>query len=246
MISAQPLILGIVGLALAFLGRSRSPDPLRRLRDLVPTASSAPRFRVRRLHGRIVPALLLGVVVGLVGLPAGIPLGAAAGWGAMRALGRLESASERRARQARSAELPAVLDLLAVCLRAGLPVGQAVDVVASALPGQLTAELATVATLYELGSGPAAWNEVRADPVLGPLARAAGRSGESGSALASDFERLATDHRAQIALTTAVHTRRLALATLAPLGLCFLPAFVCLGVVPVVLSVARQVLEAAG
>jgi hypothetical protein len=29
---------------------------------------------------------------------------------------------------------------------------------------------------------------------------------------------------------------------MAPLGLCFLPAFVCLGIVPVVLSLATEVL----
>ena len=35
--------------------------------------------------------------------------------------------------------------------------------------------------------------------------------------------------------------RRAGVWVLAPLGLCFLPAFVCLGVVPLVLGIAGQV-----
>jgi hypothetical protein len=243
-VNADAVELGLAGLALAVLPpRSRSPSPLRRLRDIVPRTQRQRRPAARRPDSRKALALLAwAAVTGLVGPPAGLLVGAVAGWAAWRAACRSDRAAGRRRRQRLGSELPSVLDLLAVCLRAGLPVGQALAVVTAALPGEVTRQLRRVATLYELGAGAAAWDEVRADSVLGPVARAAVRSGESGAALASDFERLAAEHRDQTSLDATVHTQRTALVALAPLGLCFLPAFVCLGVVPVVLSVAHQVL----
>lgn len=236
--------LGLAGLALAVLPSwSRSPSPLRRLRDLLPRPArrtrSGPRWRP---DGRRLLAVLAGSAVAvLVGLPTGLVAGGVAGWAAWNGTGRLERAADRRGRRVLADQLPPVLDLLAVCLRAGLPAGQALGVVSSAVPGAVGAQLGRVAALYELGAGTAAWHEVRSDPVLGPVARAAIRSGESGSALAADFERLADEHRARSALHATVHTQRVALVALAPLGLCFLPAFVCLGVVPLVLGIAGQV-----
>ncbi|HEX5494425.1 MAG TPA: type II secretion system F family protein [Mycobacteriales bacterium] len=182
----------------------------------------------------------------LVGMPIGPLAGLLAGWTTVRLCGRLEPAELRRARQERRAELPAVLDLLAVGLSTGLPLESALDLVAGALPGALSADLHTVAELHRLGAGPAvAWNEARADPVLGPVARAAVRSGESGSALALAFDRIAAEHRADGVVRSETAARRAGVWAMAPLGLCFLPAFVCLGVVPVVLGIAHQILGTA-
>lgn len=202
-------------------------------------------FRRRPGAHALLASVLGAAVILLVGMPLGPPVGLAAGWVATRVCRRLEPAGQRRIRQARQADLPAVLDLLAVCLGSGLPLAPALDLVATALPGALSADLLTVARLQRLGAGAAAaWDGVRADPLLGPVARAATRSGESGSALARTFERLAAEHRSDAVQRAEAGARRAGVLAMAPLGLCHLPAFVCLGVVPVVLGIARQVLGA--
>lgn len=254
------LCLGLTGVALFAVPPAARSVPLDRLgtrfaesirvgrgrhRPAVPVAPS----RLAGLAGRArssLPRFVVGVatgavVVALTGPRLGLPLGALAGWGAGRWARRLRPPSERN-----PDELPGLLDLLAVCLRAGLPPVSALDVVARALPGPLSTDLLAVAGLHTLGAGPAAWNDLRDDPVLGPVARAAIRSGESGSALAVAFERLAAEQRASTELDAQARARRAGVLAMVPLGLCFLPAFVCLGVVPVVVGLARQILGGTG
>jgi pilus assembly protein TadC len=52
---------------------------------------------------------------------------------------------------------------------------------------------------------------------------------------------LGSDLRASSRARTEEALRRAGVWVLAPLGACFLPAFVCLGVVPLVLGIARDV-----
>jgi pilus assembly protein TadC len=140
-------------------------------------------------------------------------------------------------------ELPLTLDLLGVCLRAGMPLVAALETVADALPGPFSDDLRVVARLQRLGAAPpTAWAEVAGDPDLAPVARAVARSAESGSRLAAAFDRLAADRRAALASTGLGRARTAGVVAMAPLGLCFLPAFVCLGIVPIVLSLAAEVL----
>jgi Flp pilus assembly protein TadB len=180
----------------------------------------------------------------LVGGVAGVAVGAVTATVSRQLLRRLEPAAERRRRSRRASELPITLDLLAICLRAGSPLVVALEVVAAALPGPLAADLAAVAGLQRLGASvESAWARHAADPVLGPVVRSVRRSARSGSALASTFERLAADHRAAVLAAGAARARRAAVLAMAPLGLCFLPAFVCFGVVPFVVSVAGTVLH---
>lgn len=195
-------------------------------------------------------AVLLGLLTAtavscVVGLALGAVAAPAAGYGAYRLRRSTGPAPDRRTEAARHAELPTALDLLAVCLSAGLPIGPALATVAAALSGPLAADLQTVAGLHLLGATPAAaWNEVRSDPLLGPLARAASLSGDSGSTLAAALRRLADEQRADAVSAAEAQARRVGVLALAPLGLCFLPAFLCLGVMPVVLGVAEQVMGA--
>jgi Flp pilus assembly protein TadB len=186
----------------------------------------------------------LGLAVALmVGGPVGTGLGLVAVVGAGHLVGRLEPAGGRRRRASRATELPLVLDLLSVCLRAGMPLVAALETVADALPGPYSADLRVVAGLQRLGAAPAgAWAELADDPDLAPVTRAVARSAESGSRLAAAFDRLAADRRAALATAGLARARTAGVVAMAPLGLCFLPAFVCLGIVPVVLSLAAQVL----
>jgi pilus assembly protein TadC len=186
----------------------------------------------------------LGIATALVvGGVFGIAAGASAFVVADRVVRKLEPAQARQRRQSREAELPLTLNLLSVCLQAGMPLVAALETVADALPGPFSADLRVVAGLQRLGAAaPAAWAELAADQDLAPLARAVGRSAESGSRLAAAFDRLATDRRSALAASGLARARSAGVVAMAPLGLCFLPAFVCLGIVPIVLSLAAEVL----
>jgi Flp pilus assembly protein TadB len=136
--------------------------------------------------------------------------------------------------------LPLVLDLAAAALRSGRPMPAALILAAPAGRADTAAELNRVAALCRLGADPAqAWAGIARDGPLGPLVPVAVRSSASGSKLAAAFERLATDLRAERTAAAAVRAHRAGVSALAPLAACFLPSFVCLGVVPVIVGVAR-------
>lgn len=177
--------------------------------------------------------LLLGGVPGVV---AGVVV-AVGGERLLRA-GTPDEAGAERAALVR--ELPGACDLLAVCLAAGIPVGGALTAVAEAVPAPLGPRLAAVARLYRLGAEPRrAW--AGAPPDLAPLGRVLTRAEEGGSAAAPALRVLAGDHRATVRAATEAAVRRAGVWVLAPLGLCFLPAFVALGVVPLVLGIVEDV-----
>jgi pilus assembly protein TadC len=134
-------------------------------------------------------------------------------------------------------ERAAAWDLLAACLRAGLPVPTAIAAVG-------IEELSQVADLLRLGADPVtAWAKALDDPATSALARAARRTARSGAALAQQAAELAERTRADAVDQAEARAQRAAVAVAAPLALCFLPAFLCLGVLPVVLGLAAQFLE---
>nr|WP_275412703.1 type II secretion system F family protein [Rhizocola hellebori] len=74
------------------------------------------------------------------------------------------------------------------------------------------------------------------------VALAARRSSESGAALSRSLTRCADDLRAQSRDQLQARLQRSAVWLVLPLGLCFLPAFLLAGLVPVVLAVLGEVL----
>jgi pilus assembly protein TadC len=137
-------------------------------------------------------------------------------------------------------DLPGACDLLGVCLSAGVPVGRALAAVGAAVPAPLGPHLAGVAALSRLGADPRrAWADV--PPELAALGRVLVRAGESGATAAPALRALAADGRASARAATEAAVQRAGVWVLAPLGACFLPAFVCLGVVPMVLGIASDV-----
>lgn len=139
-------------------------------------------------------------------------------------------------------------DLFAVCLRAGLPVGTAASVVAERAPASMAGPLAHVADLLQLGADPdAAWSVLTdggesSDDHLDALAAMARRSARAGSSLAGGLAELAEDVRRRAHDDALAAAERAGVAISGPLGLCFLPAFICLGIVPVVVGLASTVL----
>jgi pilus assembly protein TadC len=76
---------------------------------------------------------------------------------------------------------------------------------------------------------------------LAALGRVLVRAGESGSSVVLALQALASDSRATARAAAEAGVQRAGVWVLAPLGACFLPAFLCLGVVPLVLGIAGDV-----
>jgi pilus assembly protein TadC len=179
--------------------------------------------------------------------PLGVLVGLSVGAAGPRLLLRLEPrrAREEHARLLR--DLPLLLDLLAACLQGGAPLPAAAAAVSAAVPGPAGQRLSGVCAALAVGSPPAeAWQALTAnggtDDALAPAARALARAAEGGAPVAATVGRLAAEARAQARSRGEQAARRAGVLAVAPLGLCFLPAFVLLGVVPVVIGLAAPLL----
>jgi pilus assembly protein TadC len=230
---------------LALLARPQSG----RLARVLPSPGRRRPDRVASLRppGPTVACFAAAVAVALLlPLPLGLVTGAALAVAGPRALDRLESRVVREERERLTADTPLVLELLAACLAGGAPPAAAVAAVAEAVQGPAGARLTAVAAALAVGSPPAqAWAALsggdRTDP-LAPAARALARAAEGGAPVAAAVSRLAADARADARLRGEQAARRVGVLAVAPLGLCFLPAFVLLGVVPVVIGLVGPLL----
>jgi len=138
------------------------------------------------------------------------------------------------------------LDVLSVCLAAGMAVSTAAAATAPSAPPTLAPVLRRAADLLALGADPAvAWSapDGSADAQIDALLRLARRSSVSGAALADAVSGLAAQCRQDAVHTAAATAERAGVLIAGPLGLCFLPAFVCLGVVPVIAGLAGDFLQ---
>ncbi|WP_330185559.1 type II secretion system F family protein [Nocardia sp. NBC_01503] len=172
---------------------------------------------------------------------------------ARRRLARMRNAAVQevsRVRLARRSVDPlataATLDLFAAGLRSGLPAATAAGAVAPGAGEPLGSALRRVADLLALGADPVtAWEQATAgcaDDAVAALARMARRSARSGAGLATAVRELAEQRRGAVEDAAAARAERAGVLIGGPLGLCFLPAFVCLGIVPVVIGLAGRVL----
>lgn len=142
------------------------------------------------------------------------------------------------------------LDVLSVCLSAGMAVSAAAAAAAGSAPPHLARVLHRGADLLALGADPmVAWSippklSVKsADTQIDALVRLARRSAASGAALADGIAELADQSRHDAAHAATAAAERAGVLIAGPLGVCFLPAFVCLGIVPVVAGLAGEVLQ---
>lgn len=134
------------------------------------------------------------------------------------------------------------LDVFAVCLSAGMAVSSAAAVTAPSAPPVLAEVLRRAAHLLALGAdAETAWSATSDDAACESLMRLARRSAISGAALARGVTDLADKARQDAAHRAAADAERAGVLIAGPLGLCFLPAFVCLGLVPVVAGLAGDV-----
>ena len=149
----------------------------------------------------------------------------------------------RRLAAAGESDLALYVDLFAAGLAAGATVPDTVTAVSRALPGAVADRLQPVAAALSLGAPPEqAWAELRSDAALRPLSIALGRAAMSGAPPVDSLRGLAAELRVQRRLAATEAARTAGVRAVAPLGLCFLPAFVLLGVVPTVMGLAGAAL----
>jgi Flp pilus assembly protein TadB len=223
------------------------PDdgPRRRLGRLLPPPTSPTALDgSRRPWSRWATGGLAGIVCAwLVGGPPGWVVGALVTALCVRIISRLEPRAVRLRRARIVADLPMAIDLLSACLRGGGAWHESVEAVADAVGGPLGAELERVAARIRLGADPAQeWLSLSSEPVLAPLGRAAARATSGGAPIAATLTRLARDQRRTARTAAAAQARTAGVRAVAPLGLCFLPAFILLGIVPAVAGIAANVL----
>lgn len=209
----------------------------------------AGRLPVRRAVVPEVAGALGGFVLGavLVGGTARWPAGTVAalvGWQWQRR--RARRAAHRgteRGPEAVERHLPLVAELLAACLTAGSGPAQAAEAVGRSAGGPLGARLVRAAAELRLGGEPAeVWGSFAALPGCEGLARCMERAGTAGVPPVQAVARLAAECRERRSRAAAARARRAAVQVTGPLGLCFLPAFLAVGVAPVVLGLARSLL----
>ncbi|CAL9499010.1 hypothetical protein SUDANB105_03376 [Streptomyces sp. enrichment culture] len=203
---------------------------------------------VRRLLPELAVAGAGWVLVGgLAGLVAGL-LGAVAfrRWRQWQRLRRTAAGEVVDARVA-AGQLPLAADLVAACVAAGAGPVVAAQAVGEALGGPVGEALARGAAEVRLGGEPGeAWRALAAVPGAGGLARLLERADVSGLPAAGPAARLAADARAAWARAATVRARRAAVLVTGPVGLCFLPAFIAVGVLPVVIGMAGEVMGRGG
>ncbi|MFD8301442.1 type II secretion system F family protein [Streptomyces sp. NPDC059690] len=252
-------LLVVVGIALAVVWALRWLESVRRERRVrrrlaglvaaVQAAAAGPRLDVRvavRRCGPVAGAVCAGWV--LVGGVAGVVVGlfVAAGLWWRRRQERTVGADAFDPVEA-ARQLPLASDLLAACIAAGAGPVVAAQAVGEALGGPVGDALARGAAEVRLGGEPSgAWLRLAALPGARALARLLERADVSGLPAAGPVARLAGEVRAERARAATGRARRAAVMVTAPVGLCFLPAFIAIGVLPVVIGLAGGVLGGGG
>ncbi|MFF9398111.1 type II secretion system F family protein [Streptomyces sp. NPDC014744] len=240
-----------VCLALALVGRRRRREGRRRGALLFGTgpeprgsARMVPGVRVKEWMAPVGVAVAGAVLVGgLSGCMAGLVAAYGAWlWQRKQRCRKTEPEAAEAAEVVR--ELPLAADLLAACISAGAGPREAAEAVGESLGGPVGVRLARTAAEIRLGGDPtAAWGRFGEIPGARALSRCLDRAGSTGAPAAEPVARLAEAMRAERASTAVARAQRAGVLITAPVGLCFLPAFLSVGVAPVVIGLATGLLH---
>jgi Flp pilus assembly protein TadB len=217
------------------------PPPVRRPRERPVVTAAGPDpgwvLRWRWLWSCLAGVAAAAFLSGRWGAPVGLVVGGVA-W---VLIGRTEPTGSRRRRRAARRELPGLVHLLAAALETGCSVADGVGLVCEACPGAAADVLGAVPPRLALGLEPAAaWRPVLDDPELAPLARALVRGGRSGASVTHEVARLADELALRDRADVEERARSVGVKAAVPLGLCLLPSFVLIGVVPLVVSLLQS------
>lgn len=187
---------------------------------------------VLRLVGTASAALVALVFVGgVLGPPVAVGVAAACWW----LTGRMEPPAVRRRREQLTGAVPHAVDLMAGCLAVGLSPAAALEHVTAAVGGPLADELSELTARLRLGVDPVTvWRDLARHPQLGGLGRAVARAVDSGASVSEAMLRLAEDLRRAGRAEVETTARAVGVKAALPLGVCLLPSFVLVGVVPLV------------
>lgn len=213
---------------------------------VVPQISMRPR-RVKTAEVSLLRRLRLplaslagGAGWAFVGGVVGIGAGAIAAVLAWRTLTKARSPQEIRNDLRLRADYPLVVELLAHVLAAGSDVGSALAVVARAVGDPWESRLAACLNALSVGQPPdEVWAALELDPLAFGLGRVLSRSHRTGVPVSRAMRALAQDVREEANLAAHAYARTIEVRAAVPLGVCFLPAFVLLGVVPLVVGILR-------
>ncbi|MFJ6758982.1 type II secretion system F family protein [Streptomyces sp. NPDC091273] len=246
------IALGLAVVALwvgwAVVARVRERSARRRITALLgveqglrgPVFASAVRGVVAAWAG---PAGALLVCWLLVGGTTGAVAGVLAALGVRRWQARARPPAGVDPREAER-QLPFAADLLAACLAAGAGPVEAAEVVGESLGGPVGERLARAGAELRLGGEPGAgWGRLAEIPGARALAECLERAARTGAPAAEPVSRLATGLREERARLAGARAQRAAVLVTAPVGLCFLPAFLAIGVAPVVIGMASGLLS---
>lgn len=217
----------------AYLLIPHAAAPIGRLRERRGTTALSRRepgmpLRQRLFGGLAASIAVLVLVPGDPGLLGALLLGPAI----VVLLGLLR----RRPDTVRAATaLPQTLEFLSVCLEVGLPLPRAIEVVSRVSEPPTSDMLEGISANVRLGRNAAdVWREVSADPVWGRVAGDIARSEQSGTALADLLRIHAEDARVEVHEAALKAARKVGVKSVVPLMACFLPAFLMVGVVPII------------
>jgi Flp pilus assembly protein TadB len=176
--------------------------------------------------------LLVGGLVGGVAAVAALLL-------MPRLLRRLEPRAVREHRDRLTRQSALLADLLAATLASGATARDALDVAAHAVGEPTASFLAPVVGAIDLGSDPTdAWGGIDPPEAHRAIVDALRRAHRSGAPASGVLARAADDLRREHRREVEVAARAAGVRAVGPLAACFLPAFLLIGVVPVVASLA--------
>jgi Flp pilus assembly protein TadB len=242
------LMSSVLAGALAWCGQGDSARELAVLRAVVPSRSSSPRAHERAQHDGLSPvvrrtAVACAAVLVLVLLPDlwGCLVAGVAGFALDAWLARQPNRAQVAAADRLRRQLPLALELVSAALVSGATTATALELAADGCGPPISGPLREVAVSLRLGAGPdEAWRTALGDPSLRPLGRLALRSTASGAAMAAACHDLAAQEREHRVVEGQVAVRRAGVLTTLPLALCFLPSFVLVGVVPIVVGLLQS------
>ncbi|WP_165241314.1 type II secretion system F family protein [Corynebacterium lizhenjunii] len=130
------------------------------------------------------------------------------------------------------------VELFSACLQAGLGPARAAAAVAETSTYSAWAD---TAALLALGvEAHQAWQPLRAVPGLGDVAALVVMSESSGAAIVTGCGRLSKHLRQQAEDLATTRAERAGVLIALPLALCFLPAFIVMGLVPIIAGLVGQ------
>ncbi len=166
----------------------------------------------------------------------GLAVGVLVGWWVQRWLSSLPRAASRRRQRERQTALPIAVDLLSACLSAGASQLRGLQVVGDCVEASVGQDLRRVALALEVGGSPdEAWALVAGGDLVA-VAALMQRCAWSGAPVAVLLGDLARDMREQVRAEALAEASALGVRSAGPLGVCFLPAFILIGVVPLVIG----------